>query len=67
MSEKVFDSDFANRRSLLSLFFRLLGLFLWRMGGIRQVVFIGEPETGEKIRKSANAGSIANENPERMA
>lgn len=28
--------------------------------GIREVFLIGEPETGEKIRKSTNAGSIAN-------
>lgn len=63
LSEKVFDGDFANRRRLLSHFFQLLRLFLRRIEEIRQVVFIREPETGEKIRKGSNVESIVNGKP----
>ena len=63
LSEKIFDSDFANRRGLFPFFFWLLRFFLWRMNGIREIVFSGEPKPGEEISKGSNAGSIANGEP----
>ena len=60
LPEKVFDSEFVNRRSLFSFFFRFLRFFLWYMDRIGEIVFPGDPKPGEEISKGSNAGSIAN-------
>lgn len=59
--KKVFDRDFFNGRSFVSLLIRLFGLILRGMGGIGKVILVREPQTSLEIVKSAGTGGIPDE------